>query len=170
MRTFIRLMAIVVLGGALAGCFTSREPLIPPDEASFPFERIVFRLDGESDGQQILTREGDRYRMTDPKDPRHSILFRFKDVGNGAYVAQLWPAAEEDEAEEVFLYTGLLERGKAIELYGATKPQDFEALPGLRVCDREVCIDDLDAYAAYLKQLIDTGTTPALVYHILERE
>ncbi len=169
MRSLARIVVVFALLASLAGCFMSREPLIGPDEASFPFERIMFRLDGESDGEQMLTREGDHYRMTDQKDPEHSILFRFRDVGDGAYVAQLWPPPEE-QAEEAFLYAVMLDRGETILVHGAMKPRDFTALPGLRLCDGEVCIDDLDAYADYVKQRIAAGAKPDLVHRVLERE
>ena len=41
---------------------------------------------------------------------------------------------------------------------------------GLRICDKAVCIEDLDAYVTYAKGRIDAGGPPDVEYPIIEME
>ena len=36
-------------------------------------------------------------------------------------------------------------------------PDAFKAQPGLSICDKAVCIEDLDAYVAYARARMDAG-------------
>jgi hypothetical protein len=60
-----------------------------------------------------------------------------------------------------------LKSGK-VSSYAAIRPDAFEPLPGLALCDSSVCIEDLDAYVAYARREIAAGVPPDAEYRIIE--
>lgn len=171
MRQIRHLAAIAALCMALAGCFVSEAPLIGPEDAVFPVERLTFRS-VEGDGEvQTLAREGDAYRFTAGDESDAFAFVRLREVGENQYVAALWAPPEIDEKVPV-LYAFLVAdvAGRRVGSYAAVKPDDFAPLPGLELCEREVCIEDLDAYVAYARHRIAAGVPPDATYEILAVE
>ena len=59
---------------------------------------------------------------------------------------------------------------KRVDSFAAVMPDGFQARPGLSICDKAVCIDDLDAYVAYARAQIELGAHPDAEYRIIEME
>jgi len=167
MRQIRRLAALAVLCLALSACFMSRTPLIPPDEAAFPFEHLT--LKGADDDIQEIVRAGDAYRFGPPDEAGRYALLRLVPAGDDGYVVALWPPDEADADETGVLYGFLVVDRAAgvIASYAATKPRDFTPLPGLAACESHVCVEDLDAYAAYARGRIAAGAAPDQTYRIV---
>ena len=168
----LRLGPVLALCVAVSGCFVSDAPLIGPDEASFPFERIVFEVDDRPGERQVLERDGDAYRLASPDSPDRTALLRLVAAGDGAWVAQMWPPPEAEEKHIPYLYALLVvgDEGAEVSAYAAMKPNDFVPRDGLAPCDNGVCIGSLEAYVAYALAQVAAGTPPETVYRIIERE
>jgi hypothetical protein len=168
----LRLGPVLALCLTVSGCFVSDAPLIGPDQASFPFERIVFEVDDRPGEPQVLARDGDAYRLTSPDSPDRTALLRLVAAGDGAWVAQMWPPPEAGEKDIPFLYALLVvgDGGAEVSAFAAMKPDDFVPQDGLVPCDNGVCIGSLEAYVAYARAQVAAGTPPETVYRILERD
>jgi hypothetical protein len=162
-------LLVVLACIALASCFTSKEPLIGPGDAAFPYERIDFAEVGQPDNPQTWTHQGDAYVWRPKPDEDGEALVRLKAIGDGLYLVQLeYPGEKGTER----LY-GVIRADLAamrVYSYATIKPDAFEPLPGLSLCDSSVCIDDVDAYLGYAKSLIAAGTPPEAEYVILRTE
>ena len=157
---------IVLACFALASCFTSSEPLIGPDDATFPFARIDFAEVGQPDNPQTWTRRGDVYvwRVNEEGE----ALVRLAPVGDDLYLVQLeYPGEKGTERLYGLIRTDLA--AKRVYSYATIKPDAFAAQPGLSLCDDSVCIDDVEAYLAYARGLVAAGT-PEAEYVILRTE
>jgi hypothetical protein len=171
MRHLPRILSILALCLGVAACFTSPAPLIAPEDAAFPFERLTFRPAGDGGEVQTLTRDGDVYRFTNADEPDKHALLRLRAVGENLYVVAFWEPAE-DAGRTPTLYALLaadLPANRVLS-YASIKPDDFAPVPGIVPCDREACIEDLDAYVAYAKGRIDAGIPPDVTYEILSVE
>jgi hypothetical protein len=168
MRIFAGMLSVALLCLGVAGCFTSKAPLIEADQAVFPHDRIVFVTADRPEDRLTLQRDGDVYLFRPNTDDERYARLRLKDVGDGLYVAQLQsPPGDEDPGP---LYAVLAVSDDKVASYAAIKPDDFEAVPGLAVCDTSVCIEDMDAYVAYARERISAGLAPDAEYRILEME
>jgi hypothetical protein len=169
MQLASRVFSITLLCLSLAACFTSKEPLIGAGDAAFPFDRIVFAEVSRADDRQTWTRKGDAYSWRPDENEEREAVMRLKAVGDNLYLVQM----EFTEADQPKLLYALLKAdvpAKRIYSFAAIKPDAFAALPGLSLCDSAVCIDDLDAYVAYARGLIDAGAPPDAEYEIIEME
>ena len=102
-RRVLGSMAFAAIGLALAGCFTSETPLISPQNADYPFQRIAFiSLSDEKEGgdadQITLVRWGDAYVERNKQDKGRYL---FKQVEDDLYIGQI---SEEDDGELELLY------------------------------------------------------------------
>jgi hypothetical protein len=171
MRHLPRILPIIALCLGVAACFTSSAPLIAPEDAAFPFERLTFRPAGDGSEVQTLTRDGDVYRFTNADEPDKHALLRLRAVGENLYVAAFWgPPESEEETPVLYALLAADLPANRVVSYASIKPDDFAPVPGLVPCERHVCIDDLDAYAAYAKGRIDAGIPPDVTYEILSIE
>lgn len=170
----LRLGPVLALCVAVSGCFLSRTPLILPDAAAFPYERIVFQVEDRSDDPQVLERAGEAYRIAGSGPTDGGAIVRLKAVADRSWVAQLSaPPGEEEEGEDaVFLFALLVANEDLTEVsaYRAMKPDDFAGEPGLDLCADGVCIADLDAYATYALAEVAAGAPPDTVYRLLALE
>jgi hypothetical protein len=164
-----RVLSIALLCLSLAACFTSKEPLIAAEDAAFPFERILFAEVSRPDDRQTWTHKGDAYSFRPDESDEREALMRLKAVGENLYVVQM-EFSENGKAERLYALLRADVPARRVYSYAAIKPDAFAALPGLSVCDKSICIDDLGAYVAYAKGLIDAGTPPDAEYEIIEME
>jgi hypothetical protein len=173
MRHLPRILSILALCLGVAACFTSPAPLIAPADAAFPFERLTFRPLGDEDEMQTLARDGDLYRFTNATEPDKHGLVRLRAIGEDLYVVAFWLPPEAEDAEKMPVLYALLAAdlpANRVLSYASIKPDDFAPVPGIVPCDREACIEDLDAYVAYAKGRIDAGIPPDVTYEILSVE
>jgi hypothetical protein len=164
-----RVLSLALLCLGLAACFTSKAPLIGPDDAAFPFERIVFAEVSRPDDRQSWTRKGDAYSWRIDEGDEREALMRLKAAGENLYVVQM-EFSEAGKARRLYALLRADVPAKRVYSYASIKPDAFEAQPGLSICDDSVCIDDLDAYVAYAKGRIDAGAPPDAEYEIIEME
>jgi hypothetical protein len=165
-----RVLAIVLICLGLGACFTAKEPLIRPDEAVFPFERIVFGEVTRPDDRQSLTRKGDAYSFRPDASDEREALVRLKQVGDNLYVFQM-EFPENERTERLYAMLRADVAASRVQSFAAIRPDGFEAQSGLSICsDDLVCIDDLDAYVTYAKGRIDAGAPPDAEYRIIEME
>ncbi len=169
MNLAVRVLSTVVLCLGLAGCFTSKEPLIGPEDAVFPYQTIVFGDAGNPDDRQTWTRKGDAYsfRPDDSEDREASV--RLKDIGKDLYVVQM-EFLDEDKLQRLFALLSVDLAARHAKSYAAIMPDDFQDLPGLAKCEDVVCIDDLDAYVAYARAAMQSGRPPDAEYRIISLE
>ena len=163
-----RILSMILLCLGLTACFTSEEPLIAAEDAVFPFERIVFAEVSRPDDRQTWTRKGDAYSFR-PDDEEREALMRLKAVGDNLYVVQM-ELNENEGPERLYALLKADLPAKRVYSYAAIMPDAFQAEPGLPICDKAVCIADLDAYVAYAKGRIDAGVPPDVEYQIIEME
>lgn len=164
-----RVLSIAILCIGLAACFTSKEPLIGPADAAFPFERIVFAEVSRADDPQTWVRKGDAYSWRQDENEEREAVMRLKTVGDNLYVVQM-EFVEQDQPERLYALLKADLPAKRVYSFAGIKPDDFAALPGLVLCSSNVCIEDLDAYVAYAMGLIDAGAKPDAEYAIIELE
>ncbi|HET7718049.1 MAG TPA: hypothetical protein VFK86_20670 [Bauldia sp.] len=169
MHAAIRLLLASAFCLGLSACFTSPDPLVGAADAVFPFERLVFREQSLPDDRQTMTREGDAYTYRTDESEERAALVRFREVGANLYVAQM-EVTEGGKVERLYAFLRADLAARRVDSYAAVKPDDFVAQPGLSICDTSVCIEDLDAYVAYGKALIDSGRPPDVQYVIIEME
>jgi hypothetical protein len=169
MQLASRVLSIALLCLSLAACFTSRDPLIGPGDATFPFDRIVFAEVSRADDRQTWTRKGDAYSWRPDENDEREAVMRLKAVGDDLYVVQM-EFVERDQPERLYALLKADLPAKRVFSFAGIKPDAFTALPGLGLCDSAVCIDDLDAYVAYAKGTIEAGAQPDAEYEIIEME
>jgi hypothetical protein len=163
----VLLLALMCLG--LTACFTSKEPLIAPADATFPFERITFAEVSRPDDHQTWTRKGDAYSFRPDESVEREAFMRLKAVGENLYVVQM-EFPEGGRIERLYALLRADVAAKRVYSYAAIMPDAFQAAPGLPICDKSVCIEDLDAYVAYARGRIDAGEPPDVEYQIIEME
>lgn len=162
------LTVLVCLG--LVACFTSTAPLIGPEDAVFPFERVVFGEVSRPDDRQTWTRKGDAYSFRPDESEEREAFMRLKPAGDNLYVVQMEFTEDEKPMRLYALLRADLAAGR-VQSFAAVRPDAFEPLPGLSVCsDDLVCVEDLDAYVAYAKGRMDAGIPPDAEYRIIEME
>lgn len=165
-----RVLSVVLVCLGLAACFTAKEPLIGPDDAVFPFERIVFAEVSRPDDRQSLTRKGDAYSFRPDQSDEREAFVRLKQAGDNLYVFQM-EFPENERTERLYALLRADVAAGLVQSFAAIRPDAFEAQPGLSICGNDlVCIDDLDAYVAYAKGRIDAGGPPDAEYRIIEKE
>lgn len=167
MHAASRILALVIFCLGLSACFTSEEPLIGAEDAVFPFERIVFAEVSRSDDQQSWTRKGDAYSWQPDESNEQEAVMRLKAVGDDLYLVQM-EFTERDRPERLYALLKADLPAKRVTAYASIMPDAFAAQPGLSICDKAVCIDDVDAYVAYAKGRIDAGFPPDAEYEIIE--
>ena len=94
---------------------------------------------------------------------------RLKAVGDNLYVVQM-EFVERDRPERLYALLKADLPAKRVTSYASVMPDSFAAQPGLSICDKAVCIEDVDAYVAYAKGRIDAGVPPDAEYEIIEME
>lgn len=116
---------------ALAGCYVSTKPLITPQTADYPIadgthlDRYVpagkpgeYRL---TKNGRTLHRRGAYYYYVEDGDPKESIPFLLKKIGDENYIAQMADSRDPAKAGE-YGYQWLTFDGKAVVQYGANCP------------------------------------------------
>jgi hypothetical protein len=154
---------------ALAGCFTSPEPLIGADQAVFPYQRIVFGEADRQDDRQTWTRKGDSYSFKPDDGDEKEALVRLLPVAENLYVVQM-EFPEDDQTQRLFALLKVDLAAMTAESYSAIIPDDFQDVPGLSRCEDVVCIGGLDAYIAYARAGIAAGHPPDTTYRIISLE
>lgn len=164
-----RVLTLVLICFGLMGCFTSDGPLIGAEDATFPFERIVFAEVSRPDDRQSWARNGDAYgwRIDEGNDREASM--RLKAAGENLYVVQM-EFTDSGETQRLYALLRADKPAKRVYSYASIRPDAFDARPGLTICDSFICIEDLDAYLAYAKGLIDADAPPDAEYAIIEIE
>jgi hypothetical protein len=154
-------LVVLAVAIGLAGCFTSKAPLIGDGMAAAPYARITYVEEG-SDETHILVREGKGYveRAND------TARMLFAPVGENLYVVQVTGNADADDVKQLYGFVAVdLAAGIARSYKTVAKPGD--AGPGLTECDKDlICIDDLDAYVALATKAYQEGAEPDAVYNI----
>ena len=162
-----RILVLVTLCVGLTACFTSEKPLISAEDAVFPFEHIVFGEASRPDDRQTWTRKGDAYSFRPDDSADREALMRLKAVGENLYVVQM-EFTEDDKPNRLYaLLKADVPAGRVVS-YASVMPDEFEAQPGLSICEKAVCIDDLDAYVAYAQARMAAGVPPDAEYRIIE--
>jgi len=152
---------------SLAGCYMTQTPLITPDKAVFPYQRIVY-TEASSEKPITLTHEGDSYTTKNEKGDTATV--RFQQVGDNLYVAQLGSKTEQGE---VYLY-GLVRvdtTAKTADAFTvfADKPDIEAGMPACPDGSGMVCLTDLQTYIDYAtKQAGAPGAKPATTYTLNE--
>jgi hypothetical protein len=164
-----RVLSIALLCLGLAACFTSKEPLIGAEDGVFPFDRIVFVEVSRADDRQTWTRKGDAYGWRIDEGDEREASMRLRAVGENLYVVQM-EFSEAGRAQRLYALLRADVPAKRVYSYASIKPDAFEAQPHLSICDDSVCVEDLNAYVAYAKGLIDAGAPPDAEYEIIEME
>ncbi len=163
----VRIISIALLCLGLAACFTSKEPLIGPEEAAFPFERIVFAEVSRADDPQTWIRKDGAYSWRQDENDEREAVMRLKSVGEDLYVVQM-AFTERNQPERLYALLKADLPAKRVYSFAGIKPDAFAARPGLGLCESAVCIEDLDAYVAYAKARIEAGDQPDAEYVIVE--
>jgi hypothetical protein len=164
-----RVLSIAILCIGLAACFTSKEPLVGPADAAFPFERIVFAEVSRADDPQTWVRKGDAYSWRQDENEEREAVMRLKAVGDDLYVVQM-EFVERDQPERLYALLKADLPAKRVYSFAGIKPDAFAALPGLTICESAVCIEDLESYVAYAKARIEAGDPADAEYAIIELE
>jgi hypothetical protein len=169
MNAAFRILFVVLVCLGLSACFTSTVPLIGPDDAVFPYDKIVFGEVSRPDDRQTWTRKGDAYSFRPDDSEEREASIRLKVVGENLYVVQM----EFTEAGKESRLFALLKADLAamrVYSYASIIPDDFKDVPGLSRCDDVVCIEDLDAYVAYARAGMEAGHPPDTEYRIISLE
>jgi hypothetical protein len=169
MRRLLRQFAVLAITLGMAGCFTSREPLIGPEDAVFPFDRIVFGEVSRPNDRQSLVRKGDAYSFRPDDSEEREAFLRLKAVGENLYVVEM-AFTEDDQVQRLHAVLKADPAAMRVYSFAAIRPDAFVAEPGLSVCGNMACIDDLDAYVAYAIRRIEAGVPADAVYRLIALE
>jgi hypothetical protein len=157
------LLATVTTAFALSGCFTAERPLLTDDNSVAPYQTVSFRSPGSEDAV-VLSRKGKAY-VAEKEGERATIRVAPIDRPNW-FVLEF---SDEKPDSKSGPYLALLKvdfahgRAEAYKIFA--DKQDIG--PGLRDCgNQNVCVDDLDAYVALAKRVVDAGAKPEGVYAI----
>lgn len=153
----------------LAGCFTSAEPLIGPDQAVFPYDKIVYGQIDRQDDLQTWMRKGDAYSFRPNEGSEREAFVRLMPAGDNLYVVQM-EFPEDEPLRRLFALLKVDLGAMTAASYSAIIPDNFRGVPGLSQCQDVVCIDSLDAYIAYARAGIDAGHPPDAEYRIISLE
>lgn len=165
MRLRLALLALVAV--ALAGCFTSPEPLVTAANAAYPFQSVVLR--GEDGVDLTVAREGDVYTYGTEGDELDLML---QDFGDGFYLLQM--ADEPTDAPPRSLYAVIVvdTTANTISLYRTVvTPADFDN--GIAHCienGEEMflgCLSDGQQLIDLVKAAIGAGEMPEGVFNIV---
>jgi hypothetical protein len=157
-----RILFLVLVTVGLSGCYQGSTPLIPADNAVFPYETITYRPQGSEDSKTLI-HKGDAYVVQDDAD--EPMLMRFMAIEGDLYVAEL---VGSNQGVTTVLY-GTIKvdfAAKTVRTY-ASVADETDVGPGLRTCKDGVCVDDLDAYIAHARALIDAAAEPDTTYDII---
>jgi hypothetical protein len=164
-----RILFLVLICLGLSACFTSPVPLIGPDDAVFPFDRIVFGEVSRPDDRQTWTRKGDAYSYRPDASEEREAQMRLKRVAENLYVVQM-EFTEDNQIRRVYALLKANLEAERVYAYSSIIPDNFADVPGLRKCDEVVSIDDLDTYIAYARAGMEAGHPPEAEYRIISRE
>lgn len=142
---------LILLAG-LAGCFASKDRLILPHEADFPFQSMTFvAADGEE--QVTLVRRDDGYVST-KEDSKEVILFKL--IEADTYVGQMSFASDGGLAQLYGVIRFAPDRKSFEVIRGIAEESDIQAAKagewGFHICEEDsdfVCIADIEAYARH---------------------
>ena len=154
----------ILFAVGLAGCFLSDGPLIDPQKAVFPYERIVYKEE-TSDDQLVLVHQGDAY-LPSGRDSDANVGIRFLPVGDNLYLAEV-KGVSDGKATYLHAILAVDPDKKTARSYAAVGDEK-DAAPGLRACHDDICIDDVAAYVARAKAAIAAGGDPDAIYTIVE--
>ena len=161
----MRWLWVVLVAGLLFGCFASDKPVLHDYQVVAPFQQITFRKQGGEEKPTVLTREGVTYVTGTEAD---KLTFRLMAVEDDWFVVELG-AVKDGAPQYLYVYTRADPHNGIAETYRSVAgPNDVG--PGLRDCDMGVCIDDIDAYVAHMKAVIDAGEKPDTIYDITTTE
>ena len=164
---------IGIITFALAGCFTSENPFITPDNADYPFQSITFVNVGEpaeEEEQITIIRNGDTYVEQAEGDDSQYHLVR---IALDMYVAQL--AEEGYKGKVKFLYGVVqIENGTTMNILNPTcehTPEDILAAVSIEKTDKqftgECKITSLDQMIDLARLLVKTDIKRE-VYRIIK--
>lgn len=165
MPFLIRFALVVAFGGALSGCFISKEPLIGADKAVFPYAEITY-AEADNGKPATLIRKGDAYSLKAETSDEEALL-RFAPAGDGLYVVQM-EFVEDNAVRRLFALLKVDLEKKTVASYASVAPDDGVTAAGLSNCGEDtVCIKSLDGYIAYARSTIEAGREPDATYDII---
>jgi hypothetical protein len=142
----------------LAGCFTSKTPLITDADAVAPYEKISFATATQPDDWKVLVRDGKTYTAkTDNGEP---FELRLRPFGDDLYLAQ---ASSETKGQRYTLYAfvQLAPDRKTAVAYRAIAEVEKDTGPGLAPCKLDdttvICVENVDAYLKLAKAAVEAG-------------
>ena len=157
----MRRLWVVVAAAFLAGCFSADKPVLHDYQVVAPYQQITFRKQGGEETRTVLTREGDAYVTGTGAD---RMTLRFMAVADDWFVVELG-FVKDGVPGYLYVYARAdPHSGIAATYRSVAGPEDVG--PGLRDCDMGVCVDDIDAYVAHMKAVIDAGEKPDTIYDI----
>ena len=152
---------------ALTGCFESKEPLIGPDDADFPFSALTY---SDSVGKEFkLTRAGDNYINIDEDE---EVTVRLKAVDANTYVGQIAVEVDDRVSYQYALIRVADDRKSFSFSHAVAGAQARSAAAkgefGFSPCGQTiVCIKTLDGFAEFATSMPDDGGKPA-VFNVKE--
>jgi len=165
-----RAAALIFLPLMIAGCYSSKLPLIPAGKAVFPYQKIVYQEPGATNATTFV-HEGNAYvSQTEQGDHVQMLFMPLKD---NLYVVQVGGNVDGN-GKVVYLY-GLLKLdlpNKMAASYVAVADKS-DIGPGLPACtdaDSTICLTDLKPYLDHALALMAAGAEPMTTYKLLDLE
>lgn len=163
---------------AMAGCYVSKKPLVAPAKAVFPFKRIL--LESAPGEWLVIARAGDTYLQIYGRSPAtgfasssvEPVLYRMAPIKTGAskegyYVIQATRVT--DNAENYVFGLVKIDLGRrTVTIINSTPGDIKEFVPGIRKCEADVCVDDLDAFAEFSLRMQTSGDPTYKILGIVE--
>lgn len=160
--------AAIVLPLALAGCFTSEQPLLTVENAEFPFEKIVVADQGGS--LTTLQRKPEGYGVVGEEEAEGLVLL-LDDLGDNTYLVQL--SGETEEGPEILygVVQANLEDKTAKLFLSVADESEIPPDNDFKYCEPGVvCLADTAAYVAKARALIAAGAEPDNDFTIVSTE
>ena len=168
MAGFVRSFCALAICVALAGCFMSETPLIAPEQASFPFERIVIAEEGATE-QAALVRGDGAYVEESGADPDRYL---FQEVRPGVYLVQV--SMDDGRSKPTLLYAVVavdLAAGTAKLYKGIATEEDEDPAAGRVMCEtKTICLKTAQPLIDLALAAIDAGEPPQATYRILSAQ
>lgn len=144
-----RFALVAVALTVLSACYTSQTALVTDEFSVAPYETMTFR--NENNEELVFTRN--RVSYVTQTEQGETIHLNLMPVEGDFYVAQLSGNSPGKPSEYLYGYMQI-DAAKGVALVWRTLGKSEEARPGLRECDNQICIDDINAYIAYGKEAV----------------
>ena len=123
MPFLIRFALVVAFGGALSGCFISKEPLIGADKAVFPYAEITY-AEADNGKPATLIRKGDPPTASRPRRATKRRCYASPRPATESYVVQM--EFVEDNAVRRLFALLKVDLKKTVASYASVAPYDGE--------------------------------------------